>query len=52
VLWVPADSPLDVEHQGMQVLLDASVKKIAIANPSMLPMAGLRLRLLKAYRTV
>jgi len=37
VLWVPADSPLDVEHQGMQVLLDASVKKIAIANPQHAP---------------
>src|SRR5947199_7359655 len=32
VLWVPADSPLDVQHQGMKVLLDPSVKKIAIAN--------------------
>jgi len=33
VLWVPASSPLDVEHQGMAVLLDSFVKKIAIANP-------------------
>jgi molybdate transport system substrate-binding protein len=33
VLWVPAESSLDVEHKGMSVLLDASVKKIAIANP-------------------
>lgn len=37
VLWVPADSPLDVEHQGMKVLLDATVKKIAIANPQHAP---------------
>lgn len=37
VLWVPADSPLDVERQGMNVLLDASVKKIAIANPQHAP---------------
>jgi molybdate transport system substrate-binding protein len=37
VLWVPADSPLDVEHQGMKVLLDPSVKKIAIANPQHAP---------------
>ena len=37
VLWVPADSPLDVEHKGMQVLLDPSVKKIAIANPQHAP---------------
>jgi molybdate transport system substrate-binding protein len=37
VLWVPADSPLDVEYQGMNVLLDPSVKKIAIANPQHAP---------------
>ncbi len=37
VLWVPADSSLDVEHQGMNVLLDPSVKKIAIANPEHAP---------------
>jgi molybdate transport system substrate-binding protein len=37
VLWVPADSPLDVEHKGMNVLLDPSVKKIAVANPQHAP---------------
>ena len=37
VLWVPADSPLDVEHKGLNVLLDSSVKKIAIANPQHAP---------------
>ncbi len=37
VLWVPADSPLDVEHKGMNILLDPSVKKIAIANPQHAP---------------
>lgn len=37
LLWVPADSPLDVEHKGMSVLLDPSVKKIAIANPQHAP---------------
>ncbi len=37
VLWVPSDSPLDVEHNGMKVLLDPSVKKIAIANPQHAP---------------
>ena len=37
VLWVPADSPLDLQHQGMNVLLDPSVKKIAIANPQHAP---------------
>ena len=37
VLWVPANSSLDVEHQGMNILLDPSVKKIAIANPQHAP---------------
>ncbi len=37
VLWVPADSSLDLEHQGMNVLLDPSVKKVAIANPQHAP---------------
>ncbi|HVN20482.1 MAG TPA: molybdate ABC transporter substrate-binding protein [Dongiaceae bacterium] len=37
VLWVPARSSLDVEHKGVEVLLDPSVKKIAIANPQHAP---------------
>jgi molybdate transport system substrate-binding protein len=37
VLWVPADSPLDVEHKGMNVLADPAIKKIAIANPQHAP---------------
>jgi len=37
VLWVPSDSLLDVEHLGMGVLLEPSVKKIAIANPQHAP---------------
>jgi molybdate transport system substrate-binding protein len=37
VLWAPADSPLDVEHKGMKVLLDPSVKKISLANPQHAP---------------
>jgi molybdate transport system substrate-binding protein len=37
VLWVPADSPLDVEHKGLNVLADPSVKKISIANPEHAP---------------
>jgi molybdate transport system substrate-binding protein len=39
VLWVPADSPLDVEHKGMNVLADPAVKKIALANPQHAPYA-------------
>ena len=37
VLWVPASSSLDVEHRGINVLLDPAVKKIAIANPQHAP---------------
>ena len=37
VVWVPADSPLDLEHQGMKALLDPSAKKIAIANAQQAP---------------
>ena len=37
VLWIPADSRLDIEHKGMDVLLEPSVKKIAIANPQHAP---------------
>jgi len=33
VLWIPNELPLDVQKLGMQVLLDPSIKKIAIANP-------------------
>jgi molybdate transport system substrate-binding protein len=37
VLWVPSDSRLDLPGKGMNVLLDPSVKKIAIANPDHAP---------------
>jgi len=37
VLWTPANSPLDPQHQGMKALLDPSVQKIAIANPEHAP---------------
>ena len=37
VLWVPSGSPLDVEHKGMDILLDPFVKKISIANPQHAP---------------
>ena len=36
VLWAPRDSPLDVT-QGMKLLNDARVRKIAIANPKHAP---------------
>jgi molybdate transport system permease protein len=37
VVWVPRASPLDVEKQGVQALLDPAVKKVAIANPRHAP---------------
>jgi len=50
VLWVPKDSPLDVEHRGMDVLLDPSVKKIAIANPQHAPYGRAAVAALNHYR--
>jgi len=49
VLWAPADSPLDPEHKGMDVLLDPSVKKIAIANPQHAPYGRAAVAALKHY---
>jgi molybdate transport system substrate-binding protein len=50
VLWVPPDSSLDVEHRGMEVLLDPSVKKISIANPQSAPYGRAAVATLKHYR--
>jgi molybdate transport system substrate-binding protein len=49
VLWVPNDSPLDVEHNGMDVLLDPSVKKIAMGNPQHTPYGRAAAAALKHY---
>ena len=49
VLWVPADSPLDVEHKGINTLIDPSVKKIAIANPQHAPYGRASVATLKHY---
>jgi molybdate transport system substrate-binding protein len=49
VLWIPADSPLDVEHKGMDVLLDPSVKKISMANPQHAPYGRAAAAALKHY---
>ena len=37
VIWTPADAKVDVTKHGWQTLLDASVKRIAIANPEHAP---------------
>ena len=49
VLWVPQDSPLDVQHKGVDVLLDPSVKKISIANPQHAPYGRAAVAALKHY---
>lgn len=47
VLWTPSDSPLDVEHKGLDVLNDPSVKKISIANPRHAPYGRAAVAVLK-----
>lgn len=37
VLWVPKDSPLEVEKNGVEALLDERAQKVAIANPQLAP---------------
>src|SRR5437016_5790719 len=37
VIWMPADAKVDVARQGWKSLLDASIEKIAIANPGHAP---------------
>lgn len=37
VIWMPANSPVDVAKGNWNTLLDAHVQKIAIANPSLAP---------------
>lgn len=49
VLWAPKDSLLDVEHKGIDVLLDHSVTKIAIANPQHAPYGRAAVAVLKHY---
>jgi molybdate transport system substrate-binding protein len=49
VLWVPSDSPLDVAHKGIDVLLDPFVKKISIANPQHAPYGRAAVATLKHY---
>jgi molybdate transport system substrate-binding protein len=36
-VWLPADSPLDLAGQGLAVVADPRVKKVAIANPAAAP---------------
>ena len=55
VLWVPKDSPLDVEKRGIEILRDDRVQKIAIANPKTAPygrFAEAALRILGVYEDI
>jgi molybdate transport system substrate-binding protein len=49
VIWVPKDSQLNLES-GIQTLLDASVKRIAIANPEHAPYGQAAVAALKSER--
>jgi molybdate transport system substrate-binding protein len=37
VLWVPKDSVLDVEKKGIEIVRDAALQKVAVANPRTAP---------------
>jgi molybdate transport system substrate-binding protein len=55
VVWVPKDSPVDVEKLGIKALLDPSVRKIAVANPEHAPYGRAAVAAMKAlnvYDTV
>lgn len=47
-VWVPATSSLDVEGQGLGVVLDPSVRRVAIANPEHAPYGRAALAALEA----
>lgn len=49
VIWVPANSQLDLAQHGIEVLLDPTVKKIAIANPAHAPYGRAAVAALKHY---
>jgi len=36
-IWVPADSPLDLEKEGLSSLLHLSVRRVALGNPAVAP---------------
>jgi molybdate transport system substrate-binding protein len=47
-LWVPAESKLPIEREGLAALGDPSVQRIAIGNPVLAPYGKLALEALKA----
>ena len=49
VLWVPNSSKLEPQKMKMDLLLDSSVKKVAIANPEHAPYGGAAMAALDHY---
>lgn len=47
VVWVPKESKLDVGQLGVKALLEASVRKVAIANPDVAPYGAAAVAALK-----
>jgi molybdate transport system substrate-binding protein len=47
VVWLPKESKLDLPQLGAKVLLDPSVRKVAIANPDVAPYGAAALAALK-----
>lgn len=49
VVWVPKDSPLDVDKLGIKALLDPSIRRIAVANPNQAPYGRAAVAAMKTF---
>jgi molybdate transport system substrate-binding protein len=48
VLWVPRDSPLAIEREGLRALVSPRARRIAIANPRLAPYGAAAVDALRA----